>query len=89
MSMGKKVKQYTAWEVLFTLMRKDKRFAIAIYLILGSMMLFASLYLFTGLEIFKWLAYVPLAVALVIGVGSELMKRRNHFRRRNGVKPDR
>ncbi|HEU5376300.1 MAG TPA: hypothetical protein VFV38_12715 [Ktedonobacteraceae bacterium] len=81
-------KPYSAWGSLGILMRKDKRFVIVVYLSIGSIMLFASLFLSTGLEIFRWLAYFSLAVLIAIGLGGEAMNTRNRFQHRNREKPN-
>ncbi len=87
--MSNKAKPYSAWGSLGILMRKGKRFVIAVYLSLGGIMLFASLYLSTGLEILRWLAYLSLAFLVTIGIGGEIGNIRNRFQRRNVKKPKR
>ena len=77
MSKRKKVEPYSAWGSLGILMRKDKCFAIVVYLSLGGIMLCAFVFLNTGLDLFRWLAYLSLAVVVVIGIGGEIVNARD------------
>lgn len=66
----KKRRHSSTWGTFGTI---DPRFARVGLLGIGITVIFAALYLFIGLEIFRWLTYISIAVLIVITLVTMMM----------------
>ncbi len=77
--MSHKKKPYSAWKTFDAEMWIDPRFTRAVYPCLGIAVLLSALYVLGGPEIFMWLAYLSIAVLIIIIIVGLIVKNRNRF----------